>query len=129
MKFILSVILLFPLLAGAQNNNANDAQFKNLKKYSKYKLVRTSNDSVILKKYVEQYKSQGGELYIIMLQQKYKPSKTSDTTYTLVVTQQDLQANEASPSWSDFLFCPIGKPNCKMIATDGVGTKIQEYVY
>jgi hypothetical protein len=129
MKFLLSILLLFPLLANAQNNSTNDSQFKSLKKYSKYKLVRTSNDSAILKKYTDQYKNQGGELYIIMLQQKYKPTKTNDSTYTLVLTQQDLQSNESSPAWNDFLFCPIGKPNCKLIATDGVGTKIQEYAY
>ncbi|HXB10579.1 MAG TPA: hypothetical protein VNZ45_01225 [Bacteroidia bacterium] len=129
MKFILSILLMFPLSVFAQSNNTNDGQFKNLKKYSKYKLSRTSNDSAILKKYIEQYKNQGGELYIIMLQQKYKPDKTNDSTYTLIITQQDMESNEASPSWSDFLFCPIGKPDGKIIALDGVGNEIQRYVY
>jgi hypothetical protein len=117
--------------ANSQNWKAvDDAAAQKLKKYSKYKIVRTSKDSNLLKGYIELYKHNGGELYIIMMQQKYKLTKEKDTVYKLVISPQDeAEVGKDHPEWNDFLYCPIGKTNGTIIVMNADGEKMQEWHY
>lgn len=114
---------------GVGQNTADEAAAKKLKKYSKYKLERTSNDSIILKKYLELYKHSGGELYIIMLQQKYKLIKSGDTVFDLHLAADDAAQEGEHPQWNDFLYCSIGKANGIINVIDADGNKIQQWHY
>jgi hypothetical protein len=145
MRSLLFVVLLlscvtFPAFGQdkptADNSNTqnwkavDDAAAQKLKKYNKYKLIRTSQDSNLLKGYIELYKHNGGELYIIMMQQKYKLSKEKDTIYKLVISPQDeAETGKDHPEWNDFLYCPIGKTNGTIIVLNADGEKMQEWHY
>lgn|GEM_PF-2440484 len=113
--------------SGSQAADAAAAQ--KLKKYSKYKVERTSKDTNLLLGYIDLYKHNGGLLYIIMLQQKYKLKKTSDTMYELRLTMDDATQVGEHPIWTDFLYCSIGKPNGTVNVMSADGDKIQEWHY
>src|SRR6185437_2641041 len=90
---------------GSQAADAAAAQ--KLKKYSKYKVERTSKDTNLLLGYIDLYKHNGGLLYIIMLQQKYKLKKTSDTMYELRLTMDDATQVGEHPIWTDFCIAQL----------------------
>jgi hypothetical protein len=137
--FTLSLLVILSLSVMAQDNAAQSANSNSqaadaaaaqkLKKYSKYKVERTSKDTNLLLGYIDLYKHNGGVLYIIMLQQKYKLKKASDTVYELRLTMDDATQVGEHPIWTDFLYCSIGKPNGTINVMSADGDKIQEWHY
>jgi antitoxin component YwqK of YwqJK toxin-antitoxin module len=127
MKYLFFLALLLPFGLKAQTD---DVQLnKKLKKYSKFKLERTSQDTALLNEYIERYKKSGGELYIVMMQQDFKLTKANDSTYTLKIAEQDEERITSSAEWADFFFCPIGKLNGTVVAYHADGTKMRESQY
>jgi len=133
-RLLLFSLLCIPYLPGLAQDNAGShsadmAAVQKLKKYNKYKVIRTSKDTLLLQGYIDLYKHNGGELYIIMLQQKYKVSKVSDTVYELRLTMDDASQEGTHPIWNDFLYCSIGKPNGTINVVSADGDKIQVWHY
>jgi hypothetical protein len=91
------------------------------------KLVRTSSDSMILKKYQKVYSRMGGVCYIIHLQELAKVKKVSDSTYNVKVKESNTA--EARADWSTYLFCPIGKPNGTVTLLAANGDTVQQCTY
>lgn len=91
------------------------------------KVVRTSNDSLILKKYEKVYQRMGGICYILHLQELAKMKKVSDSTYNVKVKQSN--TTQSRVDWSTYLFCPIGKPNGTVTLIAENGDSIQQCTY
>ncbi|HLG02427.1 MAG TPA: hypothetical protein VI731_02460 [Bacteroidia bacterium] len=94
------------------------------------KLVRTTQDSVILKKYQNVYSKMaqpGGVCYIIRLQRLGKLKKVSDSSYNIKI--RNANTKQARIDWSTYLFCPIGKPNGIVTMLAENGDTVQQATY
>ncbi|MGL4598882.1 MAG: hypothetical protein ACRCYO_15300 [Bacteroidia bacterium] len=90
-------------------------------------VVRTSHDSLILKKYITIYRSMGGICYIIHLQKMADIKKTGDGLYSVRMKQSD--DPRAPADWQTYLFCPIGKPDGTVALTSPEGDTVQVCSY
>lgn len=90
-------------------------------------IVRTSNDSLILIKYMKIYHSLGGLCYILHLQQMADIEKTSDGFYS--VQMKPSKDPRAPADWQTFLYCPIGKPDGMVALTSPAGDTVQVCSY
>jgi hypothetical protein len=134
MKKIL--LLVFLLSAGSlfyrvMNTGVNAKDKKEEKKKKEgcdtSKLVRTTNDTVIIKKYQKVYQRLGGVCYIIQLQRLGKLKKVSDSTYNIRV--KDANTSQARADWQTYLYCPIGKPNGTITLFGENGDTMQQCSY
>ncbi|GAB4132721.1 MAG: hypothetical protein Fur0041_04330 [Bacteroidia bacterium] len=138
---ILLIILISALIAAAGNPDFSEAvpkkkKEKKVKKEKKIKkpsgcdtakLVRTSEDPEILKKYTKTYAKFGGLCYILHLQQIGKIKQMSDTSYRIVI--KDKGTPESRMDWQTVLFCPIGKPNGLVVLVSPKGDTVQTCQY
>ncbi|CAN5838200.1 hypothetical protein BH11BAC7_BH11BAC7_27710 [soil metagenome] len=90
-------------------------------------VVRTSQDTLILAKYMKIYRSLGGICYILHLQEMAKLKQTSDGFYYVQV--KDSKDPRAPAAWQTFLYCPIGKPNGTIALLSPLGDTIQMCTY
>ncbi|CAN5326929.1 hypothetical protein BH09BAC5_BH09BAC5_29510 [soil metagenome] len=90
-------------------------------------VIRTSQDTAILVKYIKIYRSLGGVCYIIHLQKMAKLINTSDGFYS--VQMKESKDPRAPAAWQTYLYCPIGKPNGTIALLDPLGDTIQMCSY
>jgi len=90
-------------------------------------LTRTSADSVILKKYVELYKSLGGVCYIKTLQKMGELEKTGEAQYTVYLGKS--KNPEDRMAWTTYMYCPIGKPDGCVALVQESGDTVQYCTY
>ncbi|MBI3509844.1 MAG: hypothetical protein HY064_04210 [Bacteroidetes bacterium] len=86
-------------------------------------LVRTSQDTLLLKKYETIYRSLGGLCYIIHLQQMAELEKTSDGFYSVRIRAS--KDPRAPADWQTYLYCPIGKPDGMIALINPLGDTVQ----
>lgn len=90
-------------------------------------VVRTSQDTVLLAKYMKIYRSLGGICYIMHLQDMADLKQTSETNYYVQVKES--KDPRAPAAWQTFLYCPIGKPNGTIALLSPQGDTIQMCTY
>ena len=90
-------------------------------------VVRTSQDTLILVKYMKIYRSLGGICYILHLQKMAKLKETSDGFYYVQV--ENSKDPRAPAAWQTYLYCPIGKPNGTIALLSPEGDTIQMCTY
>lgn len=90
-------------------------------------LDRSSEDSVILKKYVELYKDLGGVCYIKKLQDMGKLEKTDEGKYTVYLGKS--KSPDDRMAWTTFMYCPIGKPDGAVALVIESGDTVQYCTY
>jgi hypothetical protein len=88
---------------------------------------RTSQDTMLLAKYIKIYRSLGGICYIIHLQDMARLEQTSDGFYTVQIRES--KDPRAPAAWQTYLYCPIGKPNGTIALLDPLGDTIQMCTY
>ncbi len=90
-------------------------------------VLRTSQDTALLAKYIKIYRSLGGICYIIHLQDMADLQKTADGFYSVQITNS--KDPRAPAAWQTYLFCPIGKPNGTIALMNPEGDTIQMCTY
>lgn len=90
-------------------------------------LVRTSADSVILKKYVTLYKDLGGVCYIRQLQKMGEIEKTGEGQFTVYLGKS--KSPEDRIAWTTYMYCPIGKPDGSVALVQSSGDTVQYCTY
>lgn len=90
-------------------------------------LKRTSQDSLILKKYVALYKDLGGVCYIKKLQDMGKLEKTDEGKYTVYLGKS--KSPEDRMAWTTYMYCPIGKPDGSVALVQASGDTVQYCTY
>ena len=90
-------------------------------------LIRTSSDSVILKKYVNLYKDLGGVCYIKKLQEMGDIIKTGEGQYTVYLGKS--KTPDDRMAWTTFMYCPIGKPDGIVALVQSTGDTVQFGTY
>jgi hypothetical protein len=88
---------------------------------------RTSQDTVLLAKYIKIYRTLGGICYIIHLQKMADLEKTSDGFYSVQI--ENSKDPRAPAAWQTYLYCPIGKPDGTIALLDPLGDTIQMCTY
>jgi hypothetical protein len=90
-------------------------------------LIRSSQDSVILNKYIELYKGLGGVCYIKKLQGMGKLEKTEEGKYTVYLGKS--KTPDDRMAWTTFMYCPIGKPDGSVALVQESGDTVQYCTY
>ncbi len=90
-------------------------------------LDRTSQDSLILKKYVTLYKDLGGVCYIKKLQDMGEIEKTGENAYTVYLGKS--KTPDDRMAWTTFMYCPIGKPDGIIALVQSSGDTVQQCQY
>jgi hypothetical protein len=90
-------------------------------------VVRTSQDTALLAKYIKIYRTLGGVCYIMHLQDMADLEKTGDNNYYVQVKES--KDPRAPAAWQTFLYCPIGKPNGTIALLSPLGDTIQMCSY
>lgn len=90
-------------------------------------LIRTSSDSLILKKYVKLYKDLGGVCYIRQLQKMGEIEKTGEGQYTVYLGKS--KSPEDRMAWTTYMYCPIGKPDGSVALVQSTGDTVQYCSY
>ena len=87
------------------------------------KIIRTSQDTQILAKYIKIYRTLGGVCYIMHLQDMAKIVQDSVGLYSVQIKPSN--DPRAPAAWQTFLFCPIGKPNGQVMLLSPEGDTLQ----
>ncbi len=90
-------------------------------------VVRTSQDTFLLAKYIKIYRSLGGICYIMHLQDMADLEQTSDGFYYVQIKES--KDPRAPAAWQTYLYCPIGKPNGTIALLSPQGDTIQMCTY
>ncbi len=90
-------------------------------------VIRTSQDTLLLAKYIKIYRSLGGICYILHLQKMAELEKTADGFYSVQITNS--KDPRAPAAWQTYLYCPIGKPNGTIALMNPEGDTIQMCSY
>ncbi|MCA6362707.1 MAG: hypothetical protein IM638_06690 [Bacteroidetes bacterium] len=104
-----------------------DAQKPVYTKCDSADVVRTSTDTLLLKKYIKVYQSLGGICYIIHLQKMGNIKKSGEGMYYVKMKQTDDKREIAN--WKTYLFCPVGKPDGTVALINPEGDTIQQCTY
>jgi hypothetical protein len=91
------------------------------------RLVRTSQDTQLLVKYIKIYRSLGGVCYILHLQDMAKLHQDSVGIYSVQIRPST--DPRAPAAWQTYLYCPIGKPNGKITLISPEGDTLQTCYY
>jgi hypothetical protein len=113
-----------------QKTAAEKAKTKENQKYDKCDsadVVRTSKDTLILAKYIKIYHSLGGVCYIIHLQKMAKIELDSAGFYSVEIKPSN--DPRAPADWQTYLYCPIGKPNGRVLLRSPEGDTVQIAYY
>lgn len=110
-----------------EKQEAMDAQKPIYTKCDSADVVRTSTDTVLLKKYIKVYQSLGGICYIIHLQKMGNIKKSGEGMYYVKMKQTDDKREIAN--WKTYLFCPVGKPDGTVALINPEGDTIQQCTY
>lgn len=90
-------------------------------------VLRTSQDTALLAKYIKIYKSLGGICYIIHLQKMAELEQSAEGFFTVQITKS--KDPRAPAAWQTYLYCPIGKPNGTIALINPEGDTIQLCTY
>lgn len=90
-------------------------------------VVRTSQDTALLAKYIKIYRSLGGVCYIMHLQDMADLKQTSEGFYYVQIKES--KDPRAPAAWQTYLYCPIGKPNGTIALLSPAGDTIQMCTY
>lgn len=90
-------------------------------------VVRTSQDTLLLAKYIRIYRSLGGICYIIHLQKMADLEQTSEGFYSVQI--KNSKDPRAPAAWQTYLYCPIGKPNGTIALLSPEGDTVQMCTY
>jgi hypothetical protein len=105
----------------------SQADRKTFDKCDSADVVRTSQDTLLLAKYIKIYRSLGGVCYIIHLQKMADLEQTSEGFYSVQI--ESSKDPRAPAAWQTYLYCPIGKPNGTVALLSPEGDTVQMCTY